>query len=824
MVKRDFLKLLLPAVVAGEFYAPDTRGYKELSDAVTGCEESDGTISRADEAGLQNYIKSHKNLSRKDYLILVDDNDEPDWYNSSDLTKKKGKRPKKAPAVCSKADAVCDGTGELQNSYERYQFYPAPTKEDFATSKNYTAARESCQSLGDNWDLMIINTKREWTFLKEVMDDSCWDHEAWWIGFKEYDTVAPGQRGSLTTVFGKEPEWEPKWETDEPNDAQGVEECIRYRLGDFNDAPCSKYWSGVKRDEIGMGYVCEKHNYIESCEPVAVDSEFMENYSIHEPKNVGEGKSWDDARAFCQAKGANWDLAVPNTEAEFDKLVQATQCSWSRFWLGTKYTAYTDEVAVDYGLYYAVDGSDEAQIFRRWDKHTNWESPDPNNKPGVTECIRMRGDLMNDNDCSVSGKDKPHGWICELSEPEDPCEPTMSLVGDRYAILNTLGDSRNKRAACSAVGDGWGVYEDSSDYVTALLAANGYSGDKQPAAVCERAVPCANQDGATFTAVDEDDLKIIGLGNYNKASAKAACKNYGSGWNLAIINDEQESKEINRKLGGCYNYWIGMTHSESIVYDEVSSMIGFAPWAPINTQKICGSGCVTMRGGEYYSADCDAEIESAVVCEYTPPVENKKDEDCLPCKHNALIRPWHSIPGCSNPVDTCEESARLQIVDQWKIGNGQSRPVRYGFVGLIKIPQSVIDSKQQFSVLIRFSPKVNHGHFQLWNMNFWNFYNGGYEVLIHSKTWNTDLHDKTSIAFVAEGLNVNDIPELLFWRSHQRRHQCFQPSMHHGQRTGADQPKSAFELAIENHGGDISNVSRVRFNKKGKVIFKGARD
>jgi hypothetical protein len=73
----------------------------------------------------------------------------------------------------------------------------------------------------------------------------------------------------------------------------------------------------------------------------------------------------------------------------------------------------------------------------------------------------------------------------------------------------------------------------------------------------------------------------------------------------------------------------------------------------------------------------------------------------------------------------------IAIFNPKKIGNGQTRPVRYGFVGLIKIPQSVIDSKQAFSVLIRFSPKVNHGHFQLWNMNFWNFYNGGYEVLIH---------------------------------------------------------------------------------------------
>merc|ERR1711893_422004 len=150
-------------------------------------------------------------------------------------------------------------------------------------------------------------------------------------------------------------------------------------------------------------------------------------------------------------------------------------------------------------------------------------------------------------------------------------------------------------------------------------------------------------------------------------------------------------------LGGCYSYWTGMTHSGETLYDEVSSMIGFAPWAPINTQRICGNACVTMRGGEYYSADCDVEVESAVICEYTPIPEPKESEDCLPCKHNSLILPWNTLPnGCAKPK-SCAESARLQIVDQWKIGNGKSRPVRYGFVGLIKVPQAVIDSKTSFS-------------------------------------------------------------------------------------------------------------------------------
>jgi len=109
----------------------------------------------------------------------------------------------------------------------------------------------------------------------------------------------------------------------------------------------------------------------------------------------------------------------------------------------------------------------------------------------------------------------------------------------------------------------------------------------------------------------------------------------------------------------------------------------------------------------------------------------------------------------------------LEIVDAWKIGNGKNRPRRYGFIGKIKLPDDIDGSKDHFSVLIRFSKKVTHGHFQLWNMNFWNFYNGGYEVLIHSKQWRSDRQDQQSIAFVAEELNSDEYPELLFWRGKQ---------------------------------------------------------
>ena len=109
----------------------------------------------------------------------------------------------------------------------------------------------------------------------------------------------------------------------------------------------------------------------------------------------------------------------------------------------------------------------------------------------------------------------------------------------------------------------------------------------------------------------------------------------------------------------------------------------------------------------------------------------------------------------------------MEIVDAWKIGNGKDRAIRYGFIGKIKIPEAIVDSGEPFSVLIRFSRIVTHGHFLLWNMTFFNFYNGGYEVLLHSKHWKTDTYDKYSIGFITEEMNVQEFPELIFWTRRQ---------------------------------------------------------
>jgi len=216
------------------------------------------------------------------------------------------------------------------------------------------------------------------------------------------------------------------------------------------------------------------------------------------------------------------------------------------------------------------------------------------------------------------------------------------------------------------------------------------------------------------------------------------------------------------------------------------------------------------------------QFPMSYICEYTPEDPTPPpppEDDCLPCKHNDDVLEWTTRRGCVEP--TC--GAKLGIVDAWQFKKKKS----YGFVGKIKVPEAVVDSGKAFSVLIRFSKKVTKGNFQLWNMKFWNFYNGGFEILLHSKWWNTDRHDPYSVAFVAENLDSDEYPELIFWQYREKRHQCFDQSMHHGQltntghlgtmRTGAgSMGTSGFRQILEVDNTDDEDVTKVMLHK-GKI-------
>ena len=79
----------------------------------------------------------------------------------------------------------------------------------------------------------------------------CFSDKAFWIGYRESD-------GVTTTQYGKPSPWEIPYAEGEPNDSAGIEECVRMRNEEANDARCSRNWTGNRNDDIGMGLICER--------------------------------------------------------------------------------------------------------------------------------------------------------------------------------------------------------------------------------------------------------------------------------------------------------------------------------------------------------------------------------------------------------------------------------------------------------------------------------------------------------------------------------------------------------------------------------------
>ena len=86
--------------------------------------------------------------------------------------------------------------------------------------------------------------------------------------------------------------------------------------------------------------------------------------------------------------------------------------------------------------------------------------------------------------------------------------------------------------------------------------------------------------------------------------------------------------------------------------------------------------------------------------------------------------------------------------------------------------------------------------FQAWNFNFFNFYHGGREVLMHSKWFTAPNFDNfdpdlNSFTVIVDNLNVKTHPQVLAFDGRQTEHRCFDPSMH--ARSGQKGPDSTLK-------------------------------
>jgi len=126
------------------------------------------------------------------------------------------------------------------------------------------------------------------------------------------------------------------------------------------------------------------------------------------------------------------------------------------------------------------------------------------------------------------------------------------------------------------------------------------------------------------------------------------------------------------------------------------------------------------------------------------------------------------LNSCESLFPTCE--ANMTIIDSWKKKKNRRRGDSvwvYGWSALIAVPAHHYDN-DGFSILIRMPPDLERGSFQVWNMNFWNFYKGhtgGFEVLLHSKHWSGgDRTDRHSFLIVAERLTSPEYRKFLDFR------------------------------------------------------------
>jgi len=672
----------------------------------------------------------------------------------------------------------------------------------------WAVARQQCINLGEGWDLAVPDDEQELNYLTGL---TMCNRDSWWVGVKwipddpdpqmKYAN-APGEFVTVRDTVDPFIRWDLHTNFNYPNpntggSLNGATECMKLRGNSLLDAGCNKKLGRGPYDEE-WGYICEYEKPAwcdDSDTPAIANDESASNHYRWHPPTKATPVDFFTARKTCQQYGGDWDIAIINNRVEYDFLkdtIAESDC-WNKqqWWFGHK--KFNDDIRTIFG--------------KIPDWKLQWDDNEPGDDPqNVKQCVRMLDGKFNDVVCDDGfGNSALMGFVCENHNFYESCE--VNKLGK-----SLLSDLSNRLFAMN------------SDTVNSLSTA------------------------------ESGKYSVVFNAGVNQADAQAGCQAKGAGWELAVPNTKAEFREM-VDLADCHDgqLWIGLRmngdkvealNGDKDIYVSWDEHTHFQDPSP-NGHKDHKDLCINIRGDLMDDIDC-AFTETrnkhrlnpfpmSYICEYTepPPVTTEetttiapKVDECLPCKHNNNILPWAVRSGCLEP--TC--GAKLGIVDAWQFS--VKKKANYGFVGKIKVPEEVIDSGKAFSVLIRFPKKVTRGNFQLWNMKFWNFYNGGFEVLLHSKWWNTDRHDPYSVAFVAENLNADDYPELLFWEYREKRHQCFDQNMHHGQlsnvghlgtmRSGGSAGGSIdYQKFLEVDNTDPENVVQVKFkNGKMKAIKK----
>ena len=125
--------------------------------------------------------------------------------------------------------------------------YKVVTSPNAGESRTWHEARDLCQEIGSEWDLAVFEKKGEYEYVRNIVQQNCAHSQNFWVGYKNRATVHKREAESFLS-----------WAASSDSGARF--ECAQWAGEEMLDVPCKNYWTGVDENDVGVGYICEKHS------------------------------------------------------------------------------------------------------------------------------------------------------------------------------------------------------------------------------------------------------------------------------------------------------------------------------------------------------------------------------------------------------------------------------------------------------------------------------------------------------------------------------------------------------------------------------------
>lgn len=339
-----------------------------------------------------------------------------------------------------------------------------------------------------------------------------------------------------------------------------------------------------------------------------------------------------------------------------------------------------------------------------------------------------------------------------------------------------------------------------------------------------------------------ENYQVVPATQISFNDARGACQAKGNQWDLVVFESEEELEYV-KKLINCLPeaFWVGYRENNGVSIDVLDKPASIPmPW---EVNKANGDPdepnskdeeCVRMRRGKMNDAVCTRTWSGAMrdnvgmgyVCERhaslvptkAPKLEMQNVRQST-CEENEWgIEPFKVRPGCDTPL-YCE--ADIEVMDAWtRILDKKNNRKTYGVAIKVTLSPTLMSKSigKGYSILVRFPKTMTRASFQAWNINFFNFYESGTEVLLHSKWWvdQSGFDPETnSFVLVVENMDIKAHPTVLTFAGRQMKHSCFDRSMHANQRSGAPVGQSIIRSAAQDkyEGVTLDNVQKITMNR-----------